>query len=750
MLAIQYPFFRQKNMRDCGIATLRMIAAYHGREVEVDRLRQLTRIDRVGTSLATLKRAGREYGLQGEGVLLQNLEQLELIAPDRPAVLLLDGNHFVVYYGKQGREYVIGDPARGIRRVRSGEMGTRLLRCPPGIDTDPVGYALLFEPTDIPEQTDQLPSSSIRAEEDDWRKQVAFLARYLGNVKVFFPVVLLGIAAITLVQYLLPYFTKLVVDIGIGSGNLAFVGYLLAGQLALILGKTAFNVLRGWLVLHLSLRINYQLIHSFLRKLFRLPIPFYATRRIGDILQRISDHRRIESFLTQHTLSVVISILTVVVYSLVLFYFHPTFFYLFAGASVLYLGWITFFLKRRKHIDLERFRYATNDQTLTLQILNGMQDLKINGGQEYFLDKWKNNKVDSFKNTADYLRVNQIQDTGTMLIIELTQLSILFLSASLIIDNQITLGTLLSIQFIIGQLISPMEQIVQAVIRGQEASISLGRISEFWQQRDESSYFGKPAPARAGKEANQDLAVAGDIRIRDLVFHHPGQQGDPALNGIDLVIPAGKVTAIVGGSGSGKTTLLKLLLGYFLHYEGSLQVGDREFRELPLEDWRDRCGVILQESFVFNDTIRGNILLGGEYDEERFQRAVEITNLQEFVGRMPQQYDTPIGQDGKGLSMGQKQRILMARAIYKDPAYVLMDEATNSLDAENETMIMGALRRFFVRRTVIVVAHRLSTINFADNIVVLHRGQIAEQGTHDELLALRGRYYHLIQQQLSA
>jgi ATP-binding cassette subfamily B protein len=735
MLLVTYPFVRQKNMRDCGIAALSMIATYHNRKVDVGRLRELTRIDRVGTSFSSLIKAGAYYGLEAEGVMLRSMEDLDKIPADRPAILLVNNNHFVVYFGKRGNRYVLGDPASRVVRLSKDQLAAKLLTSREVPTLPPVGYALLFEPGEMPEhQDDKVPTE--RSDKNQIRREV--LQPHLGHLKAFLPVILLGIVSVSAVQYLLPFFTKMIVDMGIGAGDLSFVKFLLFGQLIFILSKTGFNIVRGWLVLHLSLRINFQLISSFLNKLFALPIPFFESRRVGDILQRINDHHRIESFLTKNALSVLISVLTVVVYSFVLLNFHQLFFCLFMGATVIYAIWIIYFLKARRNIDIKRFEFAAIDQSLILQIINGMHDLKISNGQGFFHQKWKENKEDSFKNTADSLRVNQIQDTGTMLIIEIAQLSILFLSASLIINNQITLGTLLSIQFIIGQLISPMEQIVQGIIRGQEALISLDRITEFWSAKEEAAY-GEGVILPPGQLP---------ISLEGVNFSHAGQHGKPTLCNVNLQIPAGKSTAIVGASGSGKTTLLKLLLGYYQNYEGKVKIGEDTFRSLALDKWRKRCGVILQESFIFNESIKRNITLGDAYDEATFRMAVEITNLGEFVEQMPHQYETPVGRDGKGLSMGQKQRILMARAIYKNPEYVFMDEATNSLDAGNETLIMEALQHFFQGRTVIIVAHRLSTIQFADNIIVLHQGEVAEQGSHEELLKEKGRYYQLINQQL--
>ena len=733
MAAPHYPIIRQRNLRDCGIACLSMVASYYDRRVDAAHLRDLTGIDRTGTSFTDLIRAASHYGLTAEGVAVPDVGELPRLAETGPLILWMEKNHFVVYYGYRGGKHVIGDPAQGMIRVRDAKLRERFLLQEHPDFPQAVGYALTTERVE-----DFEPAAADLTADEVKDQRWAVVSDSLRPVRAFFPVILLGIAAVAMIQYLSPYFTKLVVDVGIGAGDLNFIFYLLAGQFVLILSKTGFNILRGWLVLHLSLRINFRLIAGFLKKLFALPVPFFETRRIGDILQRISDHHRIESFITGNALSVFISVLTVVVYSVVLASFHALFFGIFCVATTVYAVWIVYFLRARRDIDQERFRYASKDQSLLLQIINGMHDLKVNNSEELFQEKWRKNKLASFNNTAKHLKVNQIQDTGTSLIIEIAQLSILFLSATLIINNEITLGTMLSIQFIIGQLVAPMSSIVSGIIRGQEALISLNRITEFWEARDEVD-MGANHRAAPGRP---------EITLSGVRFKHPGQSEGYTLDGVDLKLPAGKVTAIVGASGSGKTTILKLLLGYYYRYRGSVMVGGRELRDLDLKDWRARCGVILQESYVFDETIRGNIILGHAYDEARFRQACTVANLDEFAARLPQGYATPIGRDGKGLSMGQKQRILMARAVYCNPDFVIMDEATNSLDAENERLIMQQMRHFVRDRTVLIVAHRLSTIQFADNIVVLHRGRVAEQGSHAELLARKGRYYQLVKQQM--
>lgn len=732
-----YPFYQQNNLRDCGVACLRMVAAYHGKKIGAEQLRSSSGIDKVGTSFLGLQNAAKKIGFRAEGVLLRSADDFDLLENELPCILFWNNNHFVVLYKVGHDKYTIGDPASGMRKFTKAEVEEFTFVKRRGTKYDHGAFALLLEP----EEAVEIGDSGGLELNGLGKKQWTFLYDIVKKLKIYFFVIILGIIATSILQYMLPFITKSVVDLGIGAGDLNFIKFLLIGQLAIVLSKTFFNILRSWVVLHLSIRINYSLIANFLQKLFRLPLPFFETRKIGDILQRITDHNRIESFLTRNSLSILIATLSIIVYSVVLYHFHALFFWMFVGAATIYGIWTSVFLKTRKSIDIERFQLSSKNKSILIQTINGMHDLKINNSEAYSFEKWKTNQLDFFKNTFRFLKVNQIQETGTMLIIELSQLSILFLSASLIVNNQITLGTLLSIQFIIGQLIAPMEQIVQGVIRGQEAKISFDRIYEFWKAKEESEYSD-------GHKIDLPIQENKAITLKNLSFTHPGQRVKPALKEVNLRIPFGKTTAIVGMSGSGKTTMLKLLLGYYFDYTGQVNIGDHSFRELDIKAWRDHCGVILQESYIFDDTIQNNITLSNEVDEDRLEKSINICNLREFVEDMPQGYDTPIGRDGKGLSMGQKQRILMARAVYKDPAFVFMDEATNSLDADNEQVIMDNLQRFFNGRTVIVVAHRLSTIQFADNIVVLDKGRLVEQGSHRELLKQGGKYYDLIKKQM--
>ncbi|MEZ5042042.1 MAG: peptidase domain-containing ABC transporter [Saprospiraceae bacterium] len=733
MLWNKYPFYHQNNLRDCGIACLRMIAAYYGKAISPQRLRKYAGMEKEGASLMGISRAAKAIGMTAEGVQLNSFSSFEQLKQALPSILYWNKNHFVVLFQISHGKYVVADPAKGIRRYNEAQIKQHVFFKEGQADKEEKAYALLLQPTAHFHQ--QISEKEVE------QKKWGFLRDKLKELRLFFAIILLGILASTALQYVLPFMTKSVVDLGISSGDLRFITYLLIGQLVIILSKTFFNILRGWLVLHLSIRINYSLISNFLQKLFRLPLPFFETRKIGDILQRIRDHNRIEKFITQNLLTILISVLSILVYAVVLYLFNPIFFGLFFGATVIYFVWITFFLKARRNIDQERFGLLSKNQSILIQIISGMHDLKINNSEAYSFNKWKDNQVHTFKNTFKYLKVNQIQETGTILIIELTQLMILFMSANLIVNNEITLGTLLSIQFILGQLISPMEQLVNTVIFGQEAKISFDRIYEFWNEKDEQTYTGQQL-------LQIPMQQKPSITIRDLSFSHPGQHQHKTLKDISLEVPFGKTTAIVGTSGSGKTTLLKLLLGYYYDYQGDILMGDHNFKQLEIDAWRNQCGVIMQESYIFDDTIRSNITLSEEADPFKLAYACKIANIDTFINELPQAYDTVIGRDGKGLSMGQKQRLLIARAIYKDPDFIFMDEATNSLDADNEYTIMENLKAFFKGKTVIIIAHRLSTIQFADKIVVVDKGSIAEQGPHDYLISKKGRYYDLVKKQI--
>ncbi len=530
-------------------------------------------------------------------------------------------------------------------------------------------------------------------------------------------------------------------DIGIETKNLNFIHLVLAGQLALFVGSTSVRFIQSWILLHVSVRINVNLIADFLIKLMHLPLGYFDSKNTGDLLQRISDHKRIESFLTTSSLSVLLSIVNILVFGVVLIIYSVPIFLIFLIASILYIGWIFFFLKLRKEVDYIAFRQLANNQDSLIEIVQGMPEIKLQGSQLKRRWKWATIQAQLFRTQMKSLSISQYQDAGALSINQLKDIIITFFAAKLVLDGQITLGMMLAIQYIIGQLNGPLQQMIGFIRSAQDAKISLERLSEIHNQPDEES-------ASVLKSAD---VPEGDIKIKELSFAYSDLNDENllVLKNINLTIPRGKTLAIVGSSGSGKTTLLKLLLGFYQPQMGSISVGRQNLNSIYSNIWKGKCGVVMQDGFIFSDSIADNIAESDDTTNmEKVIEAATQANIHDYIDTLPLKYNTMIGAKGNGISQGQKQRLLIARAIYKNPEFLFFDEATNALDATNESIIMGNLNRFIEGRTAIVVAHRLSTVKNADNIVVLDKGRIVEQGTHRELIELKGYYYNLVRDQL--
>lgn len=602
----------------------------------------------------------------------------------------------------------------------------------------------------------------------------------------------IGLGVASLLQLFLPFLTQSIVDTGVNTANIHFVYIVLLAQLALFAGRLAIEFVRGWILLHISTRINISILTDFLIKLMRLPAGFFDSKHTGDILQRMNDHQRIESFLTGSSLNVLFSLINLLIFSIVLAVFNTGIFAVFAVASVLYALWVILFLKKRRVLDYKRFDVAAKEQSATIQLVQGMQEIKLNGAERPMRWTWERLQAKLFGLSMKGLSLNQWQQAGAFFINEGKNIFITFLSAKAVIEGQMTLGSMLAVQYIIGQLNSPIEQMIGFVQSWQNAKISMERLNEIHTMEDE-----EPADRQLLKElpvafqrqivgglANPPLHVENTfnqamlhteveslqskgcekmaspfgggqeevcpaIIFKNVSFTYPGAGNEPVLRDINLTIPIGKTTAIVGVSGSGKTTLLKLLLKFYEPQKGEIRLGQVLLNNISHRTWRSHCGVVMQESFIFSDTIARNIAVGREkINMERLRHAVDMANVQEFIESLPLGYNTNIGSEGMGISIGQKQRILIARAVYRDPDFIFFDEATNSLDANNENRILQNLESFFKGRTVIVVAHRLSTVKHADQIVVLNKGVITEKGTHPQLIALRGEYYNLVKNQL--
>ncbi|WP_317131852.1 MULTISPECIES: peptidase domain-containing ABC transporter [Mucilaginibacter] len=549
-----------------------------------------------------------------------------------------------------------------------------------------------------------------------------------------------GLAIGTLLQLVTPLLTQSIVDIGINNRNLNFIYLVIIAQAMLIIGRVSVDFIRSWILLHISSRVNISILTDFLIKLMKLPISFFDSKMTGDIMQRMSDQQRIENFLTGSTLNTIFSMLSLVVFSVVLAYYNVTIFLVFLTSSILYLGWILVFLKRRREINYKSFEISSKNQSNIVQLITGMQEIKLNNCEQQKRWEWEHLQARLFKFNVKNLALSQYQQGGSTFINESTNLLITLLSAKAVIDGNLTLGSMVAVQYMVGQLNSPIQLFLSFIQGFQDAKISLERLSEIHELDDEEPI---------DKEFNHELPNNLSVSINNLTFKYPGAGSEPVLQNINIQIPQGKTTAIVGMSGSGKTTILKLLLRFYEPQKGEIKIGDQALGNISFKTWRSSCGTVMQDGFIFSDTIERNIAVGDETaDKQKLRNAIKIANIQDLIDGLPLGLNTKIGAEGNGISQGQRQRLLIARAVYKNPQYIFFDEATNALDANNERVIMHNLKEFFDGRTVVIVAHRLSTVSNADNIILLRNGQIAEQGNHRELTKLKGEYYHLVKNQL--
>ena len=593
------------------------------------------------------------------------------------------------------------------------------------------GTALLLEPGPaFYEQEDEVAD----------RKSLSFFFRYLTPYRREAVQLLLGMLAASLLQLLLPFLTQSLVDTGIRDSNLPFITLVLVAQLVIFGAKLSVEFIRSWLLLHVNARINIALISDFLAKLTRLPLRFFDTKMVGDLMQRIGDHNRVETFLTGTSLNTLFSLLNFAVFGVVLAYYDLRVLALFLTGNGLYVAWVSAFMRWRRELDIKRFAQAAGEQSNLFQLITGMQEIKLNNCETQMRWKWERIQAKLFRIQVKGLALQQYQQLGALFFSQATNILITFLAARAVVSGEMTLGMMMSVSYIIGQLSAPIEQWIDFVRAFQDAKISLERLGEIHGQPDEEQ--GDDGRVR-------ELPSDRSLQLDGVCFSYDGSDREYVLEDIRLTIPENRVTAIVGASGSGKTTLLKLLLGFYRPNRGEVKVGNTPIDRLNPHVWREKTGAVMQEGFLFSDTIAHNIAPGTEnIDRDRLQLAARTANLEEFIERLPLGYNTRVGMEGNGVSQGQRQRLLIARAVYKDPDFLFLDEATNALDARNEREIMERLHTFYRGRTVVVVAHRLSTVCDADKIVVLDRGHLVEEGTHTELTARRGTYYRLVKNQL--
>ena len=712
---------------DCGPTCLRMIAKHYGRVYSLQYLRDHSYIDREGVSLLGISDAAEHIGMHTLAVKLpfkQFVEEAPL-----PCVAHWKQRHFVVVY-KTSKKYIyVADPGAGKIKMTHEEF---LKGWASSVkDGEPEGILLLMEPTPefFAQEGDKIDKTGF-----------GFLFKYLFKYKKLLIQLVLGLVVGSALQLILPFLTQSIVDTGINNRDVDFIYLILFAQLALFLGQVSVGMIRGWILLHIGARINISLISDFLIKLMKLPISFFDTKLIGDLLQRINDHYRIEQFLTAATLNTLFSLVNFMVFGVVLLYYNPKIFIVFIASSVLYALWIVVFLKKRKELDYKRFDEMAENQSKLIQLIRGMQEIKLHTSEKQKRWEWERIQAKLFKISLKSLALEQYQEAGGSFINELKNILITFVAATAVIAGDMTLGAMLAVQYIIGQLNGPLNQLVNFIRIAQDAKISLERLGEIHSRDNEEQ----------DEITRMDvLPDKGDLRFENLTFQYGGPHSPKVLDNLSLTIPKGKVTAVVGASGSGKTTLLKLLLKFYEPTDGNLLLGDSNLQFIKNRLWRKSCGVVMQDGFMFSDTIAKNIAVGDEIiDKTKLLHAVKVANIQRFVEGLPLSYNTKVGNDGLGMSGGQKQRMLIARAVYKDPKYLFFDEATSALDANNEATIMGNLEQFYEGKTVVVVAHRLSTVKSADQIIVLEKGKLIEQGSHEELVKLRGAYYRLVKNQL--
>ena len=739
----KFPNYLQPDAMDCGPTCLRIVAKHFGRHYNLETLRNLTWKTREGVSLLTISDAAEKIGFRTQGARI-NIDKLSEIP--LPAIIHWNQYHFVVLYkikkaksffsfsspsggGREGASYYVSDPAHGLVVYNQEEF----LKCWASTEQNGIaaGIALLLEPTAefYKEEGEKVNKTGFR-----------YLFSYLKPYRRLINQLLLGFFTGSILSLLFPFLTQAIVDVGITTNNLSFVILVLVAQLVLTVSQTAVGFIRSWIMLHTSTRISISLISDFLIKLMKLPIRFFDSKQIGDLRQRIEDNDRVQTFLTGSLISMSFGIFTFIIYSFVLAYYDRTILLIFYLGSALYVLWIVMFLKKRKVLDYKHFNVAAANQSNVYQLITGMQEIKLNNCEKQKRWEWERIQARLFRVNVKGLMLTQNQQAGSVFINQVKNILISFIAAKSVIEGDMTLGMMMAVQYIIGQLNGPINEFIGFMHAGQDAKISLERLGEIHNNDDEED---------VNLFRNYELPENKDIVIQNLSFHYEGPKSPRVLNDINLVIPHNKITAIVGSSGSGKTTLIKMLLGFYPPYEGKIDIGGINLNQFSMEMWRSSCGVVMQDGFIFSDTIANNIAVGDDHpNKEKLFNAVKMANILDYIQSLPLRYNTKIGQEGSGLSEGQKQRILIARAIYKNPAFLFFDEATNSLDANNEKVIVENLSEFYKGKTVVTVAHRLSTVKNADQIVVLEKGEIIEVGTHNDLVAKRGEYYNLVKNQL--
>lgn len=733
LLTPAFPFCPQHDSMQCGAACLRMLCQHYGKRYTLEYLSNACAATSEGVSLYGLMSVARQLGFDTQAVraTMDEISQATL-----PCILHWNQNHFVVLYRiKKGQKFYIADPGKGLVTYDTKDFMSHWASAVSCDGQKGKGIAMILRPTpDFHSQT--IGQGKAGGEKRSFR----FLFGYTHQYRNYFGHIALGLALGMGLQLTLPLLTQSIVDIGIKDQNIGFIWLVLLGQLVLTLSRTVIGFIRRWLLLHISLRIDLSLVSDFLIKMFSLPMPFFDTRQTGDLIQRMGDHKRINAFLTQQVLSITFSALTFLAFSALLLYYEWVVFLIFMLGSILYACWTALFMRHRKTLDYELFEKQAASNNKTYELITAMQEIKLQGGQTLHRWDWEDTQVNLSVVQTKSLKLQQTQEAGSIFINELKNMLVTVTAATAVVNGHMTLGMMLAIQYIIGQLNVPVEQLMSFLYSAQDVSISLERINEIHRMDSEDS---DPGLRTSVADKSQGLT------LRNVSFKYDKFAQHDIIDQVSIYIPKGKVTAIVGASGSGKSTLVKLMLGYYPTRKGTISIGGTDISLLNMEWWRRQCGVVMQDGTIFSDTIAKNIAVGEEkIDRQRLMEVTEMACIREHIMSLPLKFDTKIGRDGMGLSQGQRQRILIARAAYHNPEYIFLDEATNSLDANNECRIVENLNTFYKGKTVVIVAHRLSTVKDADQIIVLEQGRVIEAGTHEELTWKHGAYYQLVRNQL--
>ncbi len=729
----KFPHYKQNNASDCGPTCLRMISKHYHQEYSSEMLRKCCHISRSGANMLGIRDGAEHIGFETMGVKLTFMQLAE--EGVFPCILHWNQNHFVVCYGidkgKDGRYKIrISDPAS--QRLTYTQEEFEKCWISEQVSKDGNGTALLLE-----------PGEGFGTVKDDYAKNKRGLlsfGRYFTPYRRMIGQLLLAMLVGSMIQMITPFLSQAMVDQGINGKNLNIISLILLAQLGFFIATLSINYIRSWIMLHMNSRIDIALISDFLVKLTGMPLQFFDSRMTGDILQRIGDHGRIKNFLLSNSMNIIFSFVNFVVFLSILAYYNGKVLIIFLIGNALHVTWMLFFMRYRRELDMKRFNLSSREQSRMIQMIQGMQDIKLNNCERKKRWEWERIQVKLFQVGMKGLRIGQVQQSGSAFFTQTTHILIYYMAARSVVSGDMTLGMMMSLTYIIGQVSAPISEMISFAQSFQDANISLERLNEIHMQDDEETDIEKKWGT---------LPKIHDININNISFSYNGAEHELALKNLSLHIPAHRVTAVVGESGCGKTTLIKLLQGFYEPTYGNIKIGDVDLKDINPHIWRAATGSVMQDSFIFSDTVAGNIAIDSdEIDLDRVKKAARLAQIADFIESLPLAYDTIIGMEGKGVSQGQRQRILIARAIYKNPEYIFLDEATNALDATNEATIMENLNSFYKGRTVVISAHRLSTVRNADQIIVMDKGKIVEIGTHKLLLEKRGKYYELVKNQI--